>query len=375
MSQASDPARIKGRRIALVLGTSTGGVGRHVRALAAGLLRRGAAVTVCAPASVEESFGFGALGATFVATPIGKGWRFFDPRSVRRLRTAIADAELVHAHGLRPSIAATGARADAQPLVATWHNAVLGSAVHRRVLARGEAAVARRSDLILGASQDLADRAAELGARDARLTMLPAPGLAPATVGREAIRDQLGVDDGALVLTVARLVPQKRLHLLVDAIAMLNREGVNVTAAVVGGGRLHDDLAEQAHRTDARVQLLGERHDIADLLSAADVFALSSAWEARSFAVQEAMLTGCPVVVPDVGGLPDLVGDTGIVVAPGDAAALAAGIRTLVTDPARRSSLATAARARAATWPDEATVIDETIAAYLGLLGTTSAAG
>lgn len=368
MSSATDPARIDGRRIALVLGTSTGGVGRHVRALAAGLQARGAVVTVCAPASVEEAFRFDALGATFIPTPIGKGWRFFDPRTVRRLRGAVADAELVHAHGLRPSIAAAGARADTQPLVVTWHNAVLGSAMHRRVLARGEAAVARRADLILGASQDLADRARELGARDARLTMLPAPELAPATANRETIRDQLGVGDDTLVLTVARLVPQKRLHVLVDAIAMLNRENAAVTALVVGGGRLRDELAGQVQRTGARVRLLGERHDVADLLAAADIFALSSAWEARSFAVQEAMLSGCAVVVPRVGGLPDLVGDAGVVVKPDDATALADGIRELAVDPARRQSLAAAARARAATWPDEASVIDETIAAYLALL-------
>jgi glycosyltransferase involved in cell wall biosynthesis len=375
MSSATDPARIKGRRIALVLGTSTGGVGRHVRALAAGLLARGAAVTVCAPTSVDEAFGFGTLGATFVPTAIGKGWRFFDPRTVRRLRTAVAGAELVHAHGLRPSIAATGARSDTRPLVVTWHNAVLGSALHRRALSRGEAAVARRADLVLGASQDLADRARELGAKDARLTMLPAPGLAPLTASREDIRAHLDVGDDVVALTVARLVPQKRLHVLVDAIAMLNGDGLDITALVVGGGRLHDELAAQTHRTGARVRLLGERHDVADLLSAADVFALSSAWEARSFAVQEAMRSGCPVVVPRVGGLPDLVGDAGIVVEPGAAAALAAGLRDLAADPVRRASLSAAARARAATWPDEATVIDETITAYLGVMATTSDAG
>jgi glycosyltransferase involved in cell wall biosynthesis len=375
MSSPTDPARIKGRRIALVLGTSTGGVGRHVRALAAGLRARGAAVTVCAPAAVDESFGFGALGATFVPTAIGKGWRFFDPRTVRRLRTAVGDAELVHAHGLRPSIAAAGARSDTRPLVVTWHNAVLGSALHRRTLSRGEAAVARRADLVLGASQDLADRARELGARDARLTRLPAPGLAPVTASRAAIRAQLDVGDDVVALTVARLVPQKRLHVLVDAISMLNGAGIDITALVVGGGRLHDELVARTHRTGARVQLLGERHDVADLLGAADIFALSSAWEARSFAVQEAMRSGCPVVVPRVGGLPDLVGDAGVVVDPDDAAALATGIRDLAADPARRASLSAAARARAAAWPDEASVIDETIAAYLGLLTTTSEAG
>lgn len=368
MSSATDLSRISGRRIALVLGTSTGGVGRHVRALAAGLRARGALVTVTAPASVETAFGFGSLGATFIPIPIGKGWRFFDPRTVRRLRRAVADADLVHAHGLRPSIVAAGARTESQPLVVTWHNAVLGSTMHRRLLARGEAAVARRADLILGASQDLADRARQLGARDARLTMLPAPGLTPTTATRETIRGQLGVDDDTLVLTVARLVPQKRLHVLVEAIAMLNRDDVAVTSLVVGGGRLHDELAGQVQRTGARVRLLGERHDVADLLAAADIFALSSAWEARSFAVQEAMLTGCPVVVPRVGGLPDLVGDAGVVVTPDDATALAGGIRELALDPARRTSLAAAARTRASTWPDEASVIDQTIAGYLGVL-------
>jgi hypothetical protein len=54
---------------------------------------------------------------------------------------------------------------------------------------------------------------------------------------------------------------------------------------------------------------------------------------------------------------------------------LAAGIGTLATDPDRRASLATVARARAAGWPDEATVIDETIAIYLGLLESGSARG
>src|SRR4051794_685381 len=231
---------IAGRRIGLVLGTSTGGVGRHVRALAAGLHSRGAAVTVCAPAQVDEAFGFSALGATFVPVAIGKGWRFFDPRSVRRVRRAVADVDVVHAHGLRPSIVAGAARRTGQPLVVTWHNAVLGSTTHRRALARGERAVARRADLVLGASQDLVDRARELGARDARLTMLPAPTLATVTVPRDEIRATLGVGAEPVVLTVARLVPQKRLDVLVDAAARLSRNGVKLTVLIVGSGRLYD---------------------------------------------------------------------------------------------------------------------------------------
>jgi glycosyltransferase involved in cell wall biosynthesis len=136
---------------------------------------------------------------------------------------------------------------------------------------------------------------------------------------------------------------------------------------VVGGGRLHGDLQRQIRATGAPVRLLGERSDVADLLAAADIFALSSAWEARSFAVQEAMLAGCAVVAPRVGGLPDLIGDTGVVVSP-DAAGLATAIKRLVDDADERARLAAAARDRAATWPSESTVIDETIADYLALL-------
>jgi glycosyltransferase involved in cell wall biosynthesis len=160
-------------------------------------------------------------------------------------------------------------------------------------------------------------------------------------------------------------VPQKRLDVLVEAAALLRRADVGVEVLIVGDGRLRDELSDQIERTGAPVRLLGERSDVGDLLVAADVFALSSAWEARSFAVQEAMRRGCAVVVPRVGGLPELVGNTGILVEAADAQALAAGVRQLVDDPDRRAELAAAAMTRALGWPDESTVIDETIAAYL----------
>ena len=322
---------------------------------------------MCAPQSVEDAFGFTALGARFEPVPIGKGWRFFDPRTGRSLRAALVDTDLVHAHGLRPGIAAASARRPDQRLVVTWHNAVLGSPPRRRLLVRRERVVAKRADLLLGASQDLVDRARELGARDARLTMLPAPQLAPTSHSRDEVRSQLGIGTEPVVLTVARLVPQKRLDVLVDAAASLARADVDVVFLVVGGGRLHGELSERIDRSNAPVRLLGERDDVADLLEAADVFALSSEWEARSFAVQEAMVSGCPVVVPAVGGLTELVAEAGILVRPNDPRSLAAGIRQLVEDPARRAGLSTAARERAAMWPDEGSVINQTVERYLAL--------
>lgn len=359
---------LHGRRVGLVLGTSTGGIGRHVQLLAAGLAARGAAVTVCGPASTEESFGFTAAGAAFAPVEVGKGVRFADARVVRRLRAALADVDVVHAHGLRPSVAAAAARPAGRPLVVTWHNAVLGSALRRRSLAAAERSVARRAEVVFGASADLVERARALGARDARLGLLPAPALGTPLRSREAVRTELGVGDEALVLTVARLVPQKRLDLLVAAAAELHGQGYRLRVAVAGAGRLGPELARQIRDRQAPVTLLGPRDDVADLLAAADVFALSSEWEARAFVVQEAMLAGCPVVVPAVGGLPDLVDDCGVVVPGGDASALAAGIRQLLDDPQRARELAVAARGLAASWPSEEQVVDAVAAAYLELL-------
>jgi glycosyltransferase involved in cell wall biosynthesis len=90
---------------------------------------------------------------------------------------------------------------------------------------------------------------------------------------------------------------------------------------------------------------------VGDWLRAADVFVLTSRWEARALVVQEAMAAGLPVVVTRTGGLPDLVGDTGCLVAVGDPSAVADRVDLLLTDPENRARRGAAARARAAMWP------------------------
>ena len=78
---------------------------------------------------------------------------------------------------------------------------------------------------------------------------------------------------------------------------------------------------------------MGARTDVSDWLRAADVFVLTSRWEARALVVQEAMAAGLPVVVTRTGGLPELVGDAGSLVAVGDPAAVAAEVDRLLADP------------------------------------------
>ncbi len=96
-------------RVALVLGASTGGIGRHVASLAAGLRRRGVEVTVIAPAATGERFDF---GPAYLAVPVSAG-----PKAVPALRRALATVrpDVVHAHGLRAGLVAGWARPEGLP--------------------------------------------------------------------------------------------------------------------------------------------------------------------------------------------------------------------------------------------------------------------
>ncbi|GAA1774778.1 glycosyltransferase family 4 protein [Luedemannella helvata] len=348
-----------GRDVALVLGSSTGGIGRHVASLAAGLLARGDAVTVYSPAETERQFDFAGLGATHVALEIPASPRPADARAVAALRRGLADrpAGVIHAHGLRAGLVAALARRNGTPLVVTWHNAVLGRGVKAKALAVAERYVARSADLNLGASADLVDRARELGGRDVRLGPVAAPILPAPARTRDQVRAELNAGDGPLVLSVGRLHPQKGYDLLVTAAARWRELRPAPTVAIAGTGPAYRKLAAQISTTRAPVLLLGHRTDVADLLAAADLAVVSSVWEARQLFAQEALVAGAPLVATAVGGLPGLVGDAAVLVPAGDVDALDTAVRDLLGDAQRRAELSAAARRQAASWPTEADTI------------------
>jgi glycosyltransferase involved in cell wall biosynthesis len=159
-------------------------------------------------------------------------------------------------------------------------------------------------------------------------------------------------EDGPLrVATVARLRRPKDVGTLVRAIALL--PAGSVRAVVVGDGPERAGLAAEVRRLgiEGAVELVGERDDVADLLAAADVFVLPTLSEGLPMSVLEAMAAGLPVVAAAVGGVPELVedGETGLLVPPGRADALAAALERLAGDPAMRWRLGAAGRRRAET--------------------------
>lgn len=376
-------------RAVLVLAGTTGGIGAHVRSLAAGLSAHGVDVTVCGPAETDKLFGFSGAGARFHSVEITPtpGPRT-DAAAVGELRRAFARASLVHAHGLRAALlsdlALRTARAQETPLVVTSHSANLATGMERRLLRMMERRVARGADLVLGASSDLVARARDLGATDARLGPVVAPPLPPAVAEREQTRRQLLAEKGRrgaakeaagkeardrpIVLAIGRLTPQKNFQLLLDAASGWRGGEDHPLLLIAGVGAEEAALKARIKSERLPARLLGYREDIPELLAAADVVVISSRWEARPLVAQEALRAGVPVVATAVGGLPELLGDAAVLVPPGDATALAAAVSSLLADPARRAELAAAGPLQAETWPTEADTVAQVLSVYDELL-------
>ncbi|WP_026923835.1 glycosyltransferase family 4 protein [Glycomyces arizonensis] len=361
------------RRIALVLGPSTGGIGTHVASVASGLVDRGDAVLVVGPPETEERFGFRSRGARFAPAPITAKpspqlptawWATFN--ALRGVTGRGVD--LVHAHGMTAGLTALAARPAGAALVTTWHNTQLTSGIKRRLYDQAEKRLARGVDVALAISSDLHEHLIDLGAADARTAQAPAPPLRAAG-DREAVRAQLGIGDRHLILSVGRLHAQKDFDTLIDAAQRWRERGPAPVVAIAGDGPEHDRLQALIEGTGAEVRLLGHRSDVADLLAAADLFVNTSRWEGYPLSLQEAMQAGLPLVATRTGGIPDLVGDAAILFDAGDVDALDEAVTGLLDHPERLAALGEAGRAQAATWPDEAQVIDAIDALYSELTG------
>jgi len=175
---------------------------------------------------------------------------------------------------------------------------------------------------------------------------------------RAAVRTQLGVqDDDVVAIVVGRDHHDKGLDVLLAALEQhahlepLDTSTLHVV--LVGTGTEH---VGASLRSPAVLHRLGERDDVARLLRGADLLVLPSRTEGTPNVVLEAMATGLPCVVTDVGDCRELVADTGTVVAPEDPAALATALAAMARlDPVDRADLGARARARIVTRFDRAT--------------------
>lgn len=148
---------------------------------------------------------------------------------------------------------------------------------------------------------------------------------------------------GNRVLAVGRRVPQKGFDVLLEALP----DGMILRVAGEG----------PFHRDHPRVEWLGRREDVPELLRSSDILAVPSRWEGFGLAALEGMAAGVAVVASDVDGLAEVVGDAGVLVRPEDPIALRSALEALRADPGRRMELGRRGRARVeATFTLRATV-------------------
>jgi glycosyltransferase involved in cell wall biosynthesis len=195
---------------------------------------------------------------------------------------------------------------------------------------------------------------------------------------RLQIRAELQVeDDEFLVGAVARYHHLKGYRNLINSAALLQPDMDQLKFVLVGSGvdYTQREIVEQIEASGmlSRFRLLGERHDIPAIMSAVDLFVLPSISEAFPNVVGEAMACERPCIVTDVGDSASIVGDTGVVVPPGDPRALADAIRKfLKMDRKERAHLGEKARCRIVDRYSLSKIIEQYENLYIEVLGLTA---
>ena len=168
---------------------------------------------------------------------------------------------------------------------------------------------------------------------------------------RAAVRHALGIPEVAPVFgSVTRLSPQKDPRTLLAAAALVIRQVPDAYCVIVGDGPLRGELEHLAHEFGAgsRVLFTGIRRDIPALLSAFDVFVLSSLWEGLPRVIPQAMAASLPIVASGVDGVAEVLEDgvSGLLVPPRTVHNMADRIICLLTDRDLAQNLAKNAGAR-----------------------------
>lgn len=242
-------------------------------------------------------------------------------------------------------------------VVHTYHGHVLDgyfSPAKTRLFVSIERGLARVSTRLVAVTPQVRDAllAHGIGARD-RFEVVPLgfdlEPFASASRGTRVLHRELGIPvESRLVTIVARLVPIKAHDVFLAAAALVAPSRPDVRFLVVGDGERRAELERMAGDLGlaGRVRFLGWRADLAGIYADSDVVGLSSRNEGSPVALIEAMATGCPVVSTRVGGVSDVVsdGETGLLVPPGDDAALAESIGRVLDDSDLARRLGVSAR-------------------------------
>jgi glycosyltransferase involved in cell wall biosynthesis len=386
-------------RVLHVVEATTAGVGRHVLDLSVNMHRLGIDVCVACPrvrARARQDVGFvdrlRQAGVSAAIVPMQRSVRpVADLGAYRRLVGLIGRGEydVVHVHSSKAGVLGRLAawRAGVPAIVYTPNAFAFVGARNRlffglyRAIERWLGQHATHAVVCVSASE-MALARREGVAPEERLVLIenaidasifghPEDREAPPMGGETPPLH--GLDpDRTIVGFVGRLVVQKGIEYLIEAARLAADRRNDVQFVLVGEGDL-DGLARRLiarHRLESRVALAGFRQDIPQVMAALDVFVLPSLYEGLPYTLMEAMAAGRAVIATDVMGNRDLIrpGETGLLVPPRDAHALAEAIVHLLSSPGERERLGQGALAAAQVRPTPAQMTDQVLALYEKIL-------
>ena len=227
-----------------------------------------------------------------------------------RLRALIRDGgyDVVHAHLYRSQVyGRTAAWLAGCPVVVSTEHSIGETHLERRRMTAGVRALylatERLSDATIAVSGTVRDRMVNWGVAPGKITVIPngvdLSRVAFDPAARARIRAEFGLAPGDYVIGVlGRLDPNKQFDLVIEAAAPLLREGTRLLVVGKGEQRAHLDATAARCGVSEQVIFAGERHDVAAMLSAMDLFVASSAQETFGLSVLEALANGAPVLYP-----------------------------------------------------------------------------
>jgi len=352
----------------LIESDGPGGAERMLASLAAELQSAGARNVVFAPVG-GEGWLARELSGTGVQIELFRFDRGLSPAFARWLGDTLRRhrVTLTHSHEFTMAVyGAWAARRAGVPHVFTMHGSrYYAERLRRRVALRVAAAL---SGSVVAVSRGLAGHLRrDLWIRASRIATIP-NGARLALVSQSSLRDELRLGPAdQLAVAVGNLYPVKGHRYLLEALALLAPRFPRLHVAIAGRGDLEGPLRARAQALDVgdRFHLLGLRSDVGNVLAGADVFVLPSLSEGVPLALLEAMLAARPIVATAVGEVPTILsgGRAGVVVPPGDAAALAGALASVLADPVQARRLSATAATRAA----EEYTLDTMVERYLAL--------
>jgi glycosyltransferase involved in cell wall biosynthesis len=364
----------------LVHGLPIGGAEVLVARMVRGLSNRYRFIVACLDQVGELGEGLIAEGMDVVCLGRGPG---FDWKCVHRLKRLFSDhsVDIVHAHQCTPFAYALATRFFGRrpPVLLTEHGRFFPDFPRRRRMLFNRLLTNSRDRFVAVGSSVRRALIDNEGLPPGRVQIIvngvshAVPTCSPAE--RATIRARLGVAEHEIVVVnVARLDPIKDHSTAVRAIRIAGERDPAIRMLIVGDGpeRKAIEQAIRNEQTESRIQMLGLRSDVPELLAASDIFLLTSVSEGIPLTVLEAMGTGVPVVATNVGGLPEIVehGKTGLLAPAGDAAGLADALVLLAKNAELRNHLIAQAKLRLKAEFSEARMIasyDEIYAEMLAL--------